>query len=35
MICLIIQYNFYWNVWMGLSCRIILGVRIVWNDSFN
>ena len=20
---------------MGLSCRIILGVRIVWKDSFN
>ena len=30
---LIIQYNIYWNVWMGLSCSII--VEIVWKDSFN
>ena len=30
-----IQYNIYWNVWLGLSCRIIVDVRIVWKDSFD
>ena len=30
-----IQYNIYWNVWLGLSCWIILDVRIVWKDLFN
>ena len=24
-----IQYNIYWNVWLGSSCRIIVDVRIV------
>ena len=35
MIRLIKQYNIYWNVWMGLSYRIIVELMIVWKNSFN